>query len=169
MFRSKREPSRIPAYLVLAILGLFAVGPIALLALNSLKTTNEIRANPFGLPPNWLFSNYVEAWVQGAFTTTLINTSILTGSTICNFFALLFLERSTMAAYSVWVHERSVEATPVGCVLRDRVSFVLRRPLRWLPGLVHVHQAVVTRIFRHRHRRLVDRFGGQSALAGPPT
>ena len=82
MFRSKREPSRIPAYLVLAILGLFAVGPIALLALNSLKTTNEIRANPFGLPPNWLFSNYVEAWVQGAFTTTLINTSILTGSTI---------------------------------------------------------------------------------------
>lgn len=80
-----------------------------------------------------------------------------------------FLERSTMAAYSVWVHERSVEATPVGCVLRDRVSFVLRRPLRWLPGLAHVHQAVVTRIFRHRHRRLVDRFGGQSALAGPPT
>jgi raffinose/stachyose/melibiose transport system permease protein len=82
MLRSKREPSRIPAYVVLAILALFAIGPILLLAFNSLKTTNEIRANPFGLPPNWLFSNYADAWVQGAFTTTLVNTLILTGSTI---------------------------------------------------------------------------------------
>jgi raffinose/stachyose/melibiose transport system permease protein len=82
MFRSKREQSRIPGYLVLALLAIFAVGPVLLLALNSLKTTNEIRANPFGLPPSWLFSNYAEAWVQGKFPTTIVNTLILTGGTI---------------------------------------------------------------------------------------
>jgi raffinose/stachyose/melibiose transport system permease protein len=82
MFRAKRTPSRIPNYLVLALLGIFAVGPIVLLGLNSLKTTNEIRANPFGLPADWLFSNYVEAWVQGKFGTTMVNTLILTVGTI---------------------------------------------------------------------------------------
>lgn len=82
MFRSGRTPSRIPNYLILVLLGLFAVGPILLLAFNSLKTTNQIRANPFGLPQDWLFSNYVEAWIQGAFSTTMTNTLILTGGTI---------------------------------------------------------------------------------------
>jgi raffinose/stachyose/melibiose transport system permease protein len=58
------------------------VGPIFLLALNSLKTTNEIRANPFGLPTEWLFSNYVDAWILGRFSTTMVNTLILTVGTI---------------------------------------------------------------------------------------
>lgn len=82
MFQRKREPSRIPSYLMLVFLAIFAIGPVILLALNSLKTTNEIRANPFGLPGDWLFSNYSEAWVLGKFTTTVVNTIILTGSTI---------------------------------------------------------------------------------------
>jgi raffinose/stachyose/melibiose transport system permease protein len=82
MFRSKRTSSRVPAYILLALLGLFAVVPVMLLALNSLKTTNEIGANPFALPETWLFSNYINAWVQGAFNTTMVNTLILTGGTI---------------------------------------------------------------------------------------
>ena len=82
MFRSKRTPSQVGSYIVLAILAIFAVGPIVLLALNSLKTTNEIHANPFGLPAEWLFSNYVDAWILGRFSTTMVNTLILTVGTI---------------------------------------------------------------------------------------
>ena len=82
MFRRKREPSRIPNYLVLLLLALFARVPVLLLALNSLRTTQEIGANPFALPESWLFSNYAEAWDQGGFSTTMVNTVILTGGTI---------------------------------------------------------------------------------------
>ncbi len=82
MFRRKREPSRIPNYILLILLTLFAIVPVALLALNSLRTTQEIGANPFALPKSWLFSNYAEAWVQGSFNTTMVNTVILTGGTI---------------------------------------------------------------------------------------
>ena len=82
MFRRKREPSRIPNYLVLLLLALFALVPVLLLALNSLRTTQEIGANPFALPESWLFSNYAEAWDQGGFSTTMVNTVILTGGTI---------------------------------------------------------------------------------------
>ena len=82
MFRRKREPSRIPNYLILLLLALFALVPVLLLALNSLRTTQEIGANPFALPESWLFSNYAEAWDQGDFSTTMVNTVILTGGTI---------------------------------------------------------------------------------------
>ena len=44
MFRRKREPSRIPNYILLILLTLFAIVPVALLALNSLRTTQEIGA-----------------------------------------------------------------------------------------------------------------------------
>ena len=82
MFRRKREPSRIPNYLILLLLALFALVPVLLLALNSLRTTQEIGTNPFALPESWLFSNYAEAWDQGGFSTTMVNTVILTGGTI---------------------------------------------------------------------------------------
>lgn len=82
MFRRKREPSRIPSYVVLILLALFALVPVLLLALNSLRTTQEIGTNPFALPESWLFSNYAEAWDQGDFSTTMVNTVILTGGTI---------------------------------------------------------------------------------------
>lgn len=82
MFRKKRTASRIPNYIILILLAFFAVVPILLLALNSLKATPEIQQNPFGLPVIPRFSNYVDAWVQGEFTTTMVNTLILTFGTI---------------------------------------------------------------------------------------
>lgn len=82
MFRSRRTPSHVLNYVLLTLLALFAVAPVALLALNSLKTTAQISKNPFALPAEPLFSNYASAWVQGRFNTTMANTLILTASTI---------------------------------------------------------------------------------------
>jgi raffinose/stachyose/melibiose transport system permease protein len=53
-----------------------------LLILNSLKYTNEIQQNPFGWPETPRFGNYIDAWIKGGFTTTMVNTIILTGGTI---------------------------------------------------------------------------------------
>ncbi|GIV68645.1 carbohydrate ABC transporter permease [Caldilinea sp.] len=82
MFRKHRTVSLAPNYIILTILALFSVSPIVLLVLNSLKYTNEIQQNPFGLPETPRFGNYIDAWVKGGFTTTMINTLILTGGTI---------------------------------------------------------------------------------------
>lgn len=82
MFRKRRTASHIPNYIVLILLAFFAVIPIVLLFLNSLKQTAEIQQNPFGIPLSPRFSNYIDAWVQGGFSTTVLNTMILTSSTI---------------------------------------------------------------------------------------
>jgi raffinose/stachyose/melibiose transport system permease protein len=82
MFQKKRTASLIPNYVVLSLLALFSVVPIVLLVLNSFKLTAEIQQDPFGLPSVVRFANYVDAWVQGGFATTMKNTLLLTSGTI---------------------------------------------------------------------------------------
>jgi hypothetical protein len=72
-----------------------------------------------------------------------------------------FLERSSMLSQRVWEHERTLEQTPEGCVLTDRISYAPRIPL---PATLS--RAVYARVFRHRHRRLRRRFGGHLLQGG---
>src|SRR5918993_2394856 len=79
---TRREPSKIPYYVVLALLALFALGPLVVLAFNSLKTSAEIGENPLGPPLSPVFENFPNAWTQGNFATTMVNSTILTVGTI---------------------------------------------------------------------------------------
>jgi raffinose/stachyose/melibiose transport system permease protein len=82
MRRGQRTESTLPNYLILSLLAVFALFPILVLVINSVKTTGEIGLNPFGLPQEIRFQNYVEAWDQGNFSATLFNSTILTTGTI---------------------------------------------------------------------------------------
>jgi hypothetical protein len=66
-----------------------------------------------------------------------------------------FLERSRMLSQRAWEHERTIEPTPGGCTVTDRIAWEPRGPLRarWLAPLFGW-------FFRHRHRRLRRHFGG---------
>ena len=80
--RQRREPSKIPYYVILVILALFALGPLVILVFNSLKSKAEIGRNPLGLPLSPVFENFPVAWTQGDFSTTMVNSTILTFGTI---------------------------------------------------------------------------------------
>jgi raffinose/stachyose/melibiose transport system permease protein len=64
-------------YTVLLLLAAFSLGPLLVLAFNSLKTAQEISLNPFGPPGQLEFTNYLEAWGQGRFATTMRNSLIV--------------------------------------------------------------------------------------------
>lgn len=73
-----------------------------------------------------------------------------------------FLERSTMLSQRLWEHERTIEPLGErGCTLVDRVAWEPRPPL---PG--RLLRPLILAVFRHRHRRLRRRFGGEAAAAG---
>jgi raffinose/stachyose/melibiose transport system permease protein len=80
--RSRREPSKIPYYVILVLLALFALGPLVVLAFNSLKSNAEIGRNPLGPPLSPVFQNFPDAWTQGHFATTMVNSTILTVGTV---------------------------------------------------------------------------------------
>jgi raffinose/stachyose/melibiose transport system permease protein len=69
---------RLFTHLVLVAYSLFAVLPVAFIALASLKSTSEFFGDPFGLPKPVTWSNYSSAWEQGgllsAFTDSLVVT-----------------------------------------------------------------------------------------------
>ena len=62
-----------------------------------------------------------------------------------------FLEASTTSSSRVWQHERVVTTDPDGVRVRDQVTYRVRAPLR---PLRRPYLAVVTALFRHRHRQL---------------
>lgn len=80
--RQRREPSKIPYYVILVLLALFALGPLVIVIFNSLKSSAEIGRNPLGLPLSPVFENFPAAWTQGDFSTTMVNSTILTVGTV---------------------------------------------------------------------------------------
>ena len=70
-----------------------------------------------------------------------------------------FLESSTMLSLSRWSHERTVEPGEGRCVVRDRLTFEVRRPLGAVPGMAALAERIVSFLFAHRHRRLAARYG----------
>jgi ligand-binding SRPBCC domain-containing protein len=68
-----------------------------------------------------------------------------------------FHERSTSWSERLWEHRRSVEPYGDGaCVLTDRLDFTPR-----VLGTGPLIERVVSALFRHRHAKLVARFGGR--------
>lgn len=72
---------------------------------------------------------------------------------------LRFLERSQLGSAKLWEHEREVLATgDSSCEISDRLRFEPRAPLRVIGGAA-IAQRIVATLFRHRHARLIERFG----------
>ena len=94
--RKHSVTSTIPNYIVLVALFLFTVIPLLILLMNSFKSTAQISMDPFGLPKEILWSNYIDAWQQGNFAVTMRNSAFMTASTI--FFVLLL---GGMAAFAL--------------------------------------------------------------------
>lgn len=82
--------------LVLYVLVLIALLPLALVALNTMKSHTEIIANPLSIPTSVHFDNFKQAWSAGKFSTGIVNSFLLTGSTI-----LITLTLATPAAFAL--------------------------------------------------------------------
>lgn len=74
--------ARVGAHLFLALVLVLSVFPILWAVLTSLKATDEIYVDPYGLPEVFRWANYAEAWVIGKFSRYTINTVLLTVPTV---------------------------------------------------------------------------------------
>lgn len=85
-----------PNYTILVLLALTTLGPILVLAFNSLKSAADIGRNPLGLPVGLMWENYARAWEIGGFAVTSRNSLILVVGTV-----VLVLLLAGPAAYSM--------------------------------------------------------------------
>ncbi|WP_019636990.1 carbohydrate ABC transporter permease [Paenibacillus fonticola] len=83
-------------YVILGIGTLFYLYPLLWLILNSLKHTPQIYENPWGLPKEFIWSNYSDAWTTGGTGEFLFNSILITAITL-----LIVVGISSMAAYAL--------------------------------------------------------------------
>lgn len=87
---------RILSLVLIIFMLIITLLPLCLMLINSLKTRMEITRNPLALPVVPVFSNYVQAWIQGSVPQSAANSLILVAGTIT-----LTLIISCMAAYAL--------------------------------------------------------------------
>jgi raffinose/stachyose/melibiose transport system permease protein len=81
-------------YAVLGIALIITLFPIALLVLNSVKPAAQIVQNPLAWPETFRWDNFTRAWEDARFSTTMLNSVILTATTI-----VLVCSTSSLTAY----------------------------------------------------------------------
>lgn len=82
------------SYLVIAVL--VSLLPLLLVALNTFKPHAAIVANPLSLPTGIDFKNFANAWRGGHFSTGIVNSLLLSGSTV-----LVTLSCAALAAFAL--------------------------------------------------------------------
>ncbi len=83
-------------HLVLVLLAVITLFPIVLTVSTTLKTSRDVRVNPFGLFTSFSLENLNTAWTVGGFDGYLLNSFLLTVPS-----TLLVVVLSTMAFYVV--------------------------------------------------------------------
>ncbi|SFL45727.1 carbohydrate ABC transporter membrane protein 2, CUT1 family (TC 3.A.1.1.-) [Gracilibacillus orientalis] len=71
--RKKKRFKRSTIYLILLVFTIINAYPIFWMIMNSFKTGQEFSFDPFGLPDDWVFVNYVEAWVTANIGSYFLN------------------------------------------------------------------------------------------------
>ncbi|ASW57787.1 ABC transporter permease [Plantactinospora sp. KBS50] len=94
--RPRRGRGLFPAYLVLVVLALFAIGPLVALLFNAFKNNAQIGASPLTPPSSLSLTNFTEAWTRGDFAVTMKNSAILCVGTVAGTCVI-----AGMAAYAL--------------------------------------------------------------------
>ncbi|MCX7381918.1 MAG: carbohydrate ABC transporter permease [Alphaproteobacteria bacterium] len=69
-------------HFVLCAASLVVLVPIAYVVIASFKTIPDFFANPYGLPEEWAWQNYVSAWRDARISITLTNSIIVTATAV---------------------------------------------------------------------------------------
>jgi raffinose/stachyose/melibiose transport system permease protein len=94
--RTAFPPGLVARYAVLVLLALICLVPLYLFITQALKSQAELAANPIGLPREWRWSNFSEAWTTGRIGSGLLNSLVIVSGTV-----ILVLIVSSMAAYAM--------------------------------------------------------------------
>ncbi|WP_353475100.1 carbohydrate ABC transporter permease [Salipiger sp. H15] len=80
--RAPRRAGRVAGSVVLLLLVAAVLFPLALMALNALKTHAEVVASPLALPRQPSLDAFARAWSSGGFAHALVNSVIITAVTV---------------------------------------------------------------------------------------
>ncbi|GAA5093768.1 carbohydrate ABC transporter permease [Microbacterium yannicii] len=94
--RKRLTAGQVVVMVVLAVLVLIIASPVLYALLNSFRSYGEITVDPMGLPTTFTLDNYVQLFQETDYGEALVNTLIITLSTVVLLIAIV-----PMAAYGI--------------------------------------------------------------------
>lgn len=94
--RLDKTLSAIASHAILLFFTVIIVYPVLWMVLSSFKTNQEMLSNPWGLPRNFMWSNYTNAWVNADLGHALFNSTVVSLGTLA-----LVIGSSALAAYAL--------------------------------------------------------------------
>ena len=79
---ARRARNALGSHLVLVFFAFTALAPLALVAVNSLKTHRDVVRNPLGVPRVLHWENFEQAWRYGQFARGFVNSALLSGTAV---------------------------------------------------------------------------------------
>jgi raffinose/stachyose/melibiose transport system permease protein len=86
--------TRLYVYASLTLVAAIVLVPLVTTALGGFKSLGDLRLNPFGMPSDWVWSNYVDILFGDRYWRQMLNSLIIAGVTV-----FLTLVVSSMAAF----------------------------------------------------------------------
>lgn len=96
MTRRRFAPTQTGVSALLWIYAVFALLPLALMVIGSLRPNNDLLRDPAGLPTNLSFDNFVDAWTDGNFAQYFGNSLLITVGSV-----LITVVVATLASYAL--------------------------------------------------------------------
>jgi raffinose/stachyose/melibiose transport system permease protein len=93
--RGRIDRGRPATYAVLVLVAAIVLVPLVATALGGFKTLGALRANPFGLPDHWVWSNYLDILASLRYWRMLGNSLLIATMTVS-----LVLAMASMAAFT---------------------------------------------------------------------
>jgi raffinose/stachyose/melibiose transport system permease protein len=90
-----RPARRVGLQVALLVMVFVSLAPIAVILSISLKTNTELATNPLGLPQQWLFSNFVDAWTEAGIARYILNSILVAVPTL-----ILVVAAASLAGYA---------------------------------------------------------------------
>ncbi|MEY8752338.1 carbohydrate ABC transporter permease [Alkalicoccobacillus gibsonii] len=110
--RVKKIARRSFIYVILISFAIVNAYPIVWMVMNSFKSGQDFALNPFGLPTEWVWTNYIEAWVTANINTYFFNSvfvgvvavflTVLFGA-LASYFLARFTFRGQKVLYSFFI------------------------------------------------------------------
>jgi len=139
----------LPRSIVLLLWTAVVVVPLYVLVVSAFKSTQEIYANPIGLPADWNPINFVSAWEKASLGRNLINSLIVTVGAVVITILAAAMAAYPLSRFRLWWGTAVLGLFLAGIMLPIRLAsvelFTLMRDLNLLDslfGLICVYVAI---------------------------
>jgi multiple sugar transport system permease protein/raffinose/stachyose/melibiose transport system permease protein/N-acetylglucosamine transport system permease protein len=140
--------SKVVVRVFIGILVVISIYPLLWMFISSFKTNAEFTMNRFGLPRQFTFVNYVEAWKQGNFAGFFVNSGIVTALSLFLMIGSASMTAFTFIRYRFRISRAMLAYFVIGQMLSAQVVLiavyllmVILKLADSLPGLSLVYAA----------------------------